>query len=100
MVSRLISAIRHSKRKSARMTTTRMNPITSAWVRLAIASLTKLACWNTLVSNVIPGSPGSSCRIASSTPAVICRLFAQGSFSTTSSNPGWPSMTASPISGW
>ena len=100
MVSRLISAIRHSNRNSARMTTTRMNPITSAWVRLAIASLTKLACWNTLVSNVIPGSPGWSCRTASSTPAVICRLFAQGSFSTTSSSPGWPSMTASPISGW
>ena len=100
MVSRLISAIRHSKRNSARMTTTRMNPITSAWVRLEIASLTKLACWNTLVSNLIPGSPGSSCRIASSTPAVICRLFAQGSFSTTSSSPGWPSMIASPISGW
>ena len=70
------------------MTTTRMNPITSACVRLAIASLTKLACWNTLVSNLIPGSPGWSCRIASSTPAVICRLFAQGSFSTTSSSPG------------
>ena len=65
-----------------------------------MASLTKSACWKTWVSNVIPGRPGCSSLSACSTPAVICRLLAQGSFSTTSSRPGLPSMIASPISGW
>ena len=100
IVSRQISAIRHSKRNSAMMTTTRMNPSTSAWVRLVIASLTKSACWNTLVSNLIPGSPGWRSLSACSTPAVIRRLLAQGSFSATSSTPGPPSMIALPIRGW
>ena len=38
--------------------------------------------------------------MASSTPWVISRVLAHGSFSTTSSSPGSPLMTASPISGW
>ena len=81
------------------MTTTRMKPSTRAWVRLAIASLTKSVCWNTFVSNLTPGSPGWRSLMACSTPAVICRLFAQGSFSTTSRSPGPPSMIASPMRG-
>ena len=59
----------------------------------------KLACWKIVVSKWIPSSPGSSDRIASSTPRVSCTVFAQGSFSTTSSRPGWSLMTALPING-
>ena len=59
----------------------------------------KFACWKIVVSNCTPGKPGSSDRIASSTPLVISTVFAQGSFSTTSNRPGLSLITASPISG-
>ncbi len=99
IVSMLISATRHSKRKRARMTTTSTNPRISAWVRLWIEAWMKLACWKIVVSNWTPGRPGSRVRMASSTPRVISTVFAHGSFSTTSSRPGSSLMTASPISG-
>ena len=99
MVSRLISATRHSKRKSMRMTTTRRKPRTRACERLEIASLTKSACWKTCVSNSTSGSPGCSSAMAFSTPSVSSMVLAHGSFSTTRSMPGSELITASPIRG-
>jgi hypothetical protein len=100
MVSRLISATRHSKRNSSRIATTSRKPSTSDWVRLWIEVWMKSACWKILVSKVIPGSPGWSIRTTCSTPWVTFTVSAQGSFSTTSIRPVLSPTMASPMSGW
>ncbi len=100
IVTMLISATRHSNRKSPRITTTSRKPSTRAWVRLSMAISMKLACRKIVVSKWIPGSPGCMDAITSSTPLVICSVLAQGSFSTTSRMPGESLITAEPISGW
>jgi len=80
IVSRLIRATRHSKRKPATMATTSRKPMTRAWVRLWMARSMKLACWKTLVSKVMLGRPGWRSRMACSTPLVISRVLPHGSF--------------------
>jgi hypothetical protein len=100
IVSRLMTATRHSDRNAARITRTSRKPSSRAWARLWIETSMKSDCRKTVISKCTSGRPGRSEAIASSIPLVICRVLPRGSFSTTSSSP-WPSpMIASPTSGW
>ena len=60
----------------------------------------KVAGRKIVVSKLMPGRPGCMDLMAASTPWVTLRVLPQGSFSTTSSSPGRPSMMASPMIGW
>ncbi len=99
MIVALISATRHSYRKKSRMITTRTAPTSSDSVRLLIEVSMKVAGRKMVVSISMPFNPGRISLIASSTPLVTSRVFAQGSFSTISINPSPWLMTASPKSG-
>ena len=99
MATTLINAVRHSKRKKARITITRRDPTISAQVRLSIASSMKVAGRKMVLSISMPERPGRIFSKASSTPRVTSSVLAHGNFSTMSRMPGPPLITASPISG-
>ena len=96
---RLMRAVRQSNRKAIRMTTTNPHPISSAWVRLAIARSTNVAGRKMVGSTSTPVSPGSSSLSAASTLRVTSRVFASGCFSTIRSSPGTPSGGTPPAFG-
>ena len=87
MVSRLISATRHSNRNSARMITTSRKPRMIASLRLSMAVWMKFSCWNIVASNRMLGRLGSSVLTTSSTSRVSSTVSAHGSFSTMSIRP-------------
>ena len=101
IVTRLISATRHSKRKNSRISVTRMKPRIIARPRLSIEVSMKVAGRKMVVSTRMPGSPGCIAVSASSTPRVTSTVLPQGSFSTISMMPTPSSMMASPLRcGW
>ncbi len=96
----LMTALRHSKRNSSRITMTRRAPRNSALVRLSMAISMNVAGRKIVLSTSTPGRPGSSCCSTSSTPSVTSSVLAHGSFSTMSISPSPSLITASPFSGW
>ena len=100
IATRLIRAVRHSKRKAKRTSTTSRQEMSSALVRLSTAILMKFADRKMVESICIPGRPGRSDARVASTPRVTSNVLAHGNFSTTSRRPGPLLMTASPMSGW
>ena len=82
------------------ITTTSRKPSSIAVPRLWIESSMNVAGRKIVVSKCMPGRPGSIDLRAASTPWVTLRVLPHGSFSTTSSSPGRPSITASPMIGW
>lgn len=95
-----MNAVRHSKRKAARISTTSATPISRAVVRFSMAASMNVAGRKIEVSICMPGRPGRSLSIASSTPRVTSSVFVFGYFWTISMIPGPSLMTASPCSGW
>ncbi len=96
---KLMSAVRQSKRKITRISTTRAQPMSNASLRLLMARTTNVAGRKILLSTLIPVRPGFSSSSAASTRRVTSSVFPWGCFSTMSNNPGPASMIASPIGG-
>ena len=78
MATRLINAVRHSKRKAPSTSTTSRQPSIRALVRLSSASLDEVAGRKMVESISIPGRPGRSAASASSTPCVTSRVLRPG----------------------
>ncbi len=99
MASRLMKAVRHSNRNAMMITTTSRMPISIASVRLSMDCSMNVAGRKIVVSTLIPGRPGWSFSIASSTPRVTSMVLAPRYFWTISMMPRPSSITASPNSG-
>ncbi len=95
----LMSALRHSMRKSASTTMTSTQPSSSARFRLASDISMNVAGRKIVVSISTSFSPGRSASMAASTPRVTESVLAPSCFSTISRRPGPSLMTASPIGG-
>ncbi len=96
---RLMKAVRHSNRNATMMRITSSTPIRSAVVRLSIDCSMNVAGRKIVVSISMPGRPGRSSSIASSTPCVTSMVLAPRNFCTISSRPSPPLTTPSPQTG-
>ena len=99
---RLISAVRHSYRKSdEHQTTSRISRAAAPCVRLSIDILDEGGGPEDRGVDLDAGQARLAAPpSAASTPLVTSRVLAQGNFSTISSSPGPSLITASPTSGW
>ena len=97
MARRLMTAVRHSKRKAARMSATRRQPQSMACRRLSRDISMKVAGRKIVESTSMPPRAGRRASRASSTRRVTSRVLPQGCFSTMRRRPGPSLMTASPI---
>ena len=99
MAVELISAVRQSNRKAARITITSTQPMISDQPRFSSDISMNVAGRKIVESIWTPCSPGFIASRAASTLRVTSSVLPVGCFSTISSSPGTSLMMASPIGG-
>ncbi len=100
IATRLMNAVRNSKRNAAMMRMTSSTPMSRARLRLSIDCSMNVAGRKICESISMPGRPALSWVSASSTPSVTSTVFAPRYFWTMSRRPGPPLTTPSPQICW